>query len=564
MEAIIPNKTIISGKFLIKEKLGSGSFGSIYKALSFETNEIVAVKVEKHSEDSYSSTLQKEARILSDMVDTQGFAKIVHYSRFEFYSVIVMSCLGFNLEKLFRHCNTKFSLPCVLILADQMLTRIEALHAKGFLHRDIKPENFVMGSGKTSRMLYLIDFGLSKAWRDGSGRHIPYKENKGMVGTARYASTNSHAGVEQSRRDDLESIGYLLVYFLKGRLPWQNLPCSSKSDKYAKIADVKSQTSAVVLCKDLPPVFITYFGYVKSLGFADAPDYKYLRKLFRQMFIQNGYDMEMPYDWLRQNDNSSPKTNAKRKEDANFIKFEEILKEGRSRESRRHTVAERNIEKKAEERPKILVNEVEVARSKKKAETNLRMEPVKSSDNIPRPDLGLAGKIPSFIADVSKDMLLPRTGDTKYTIKITNITTNFPTLRTPDLSPTNLEISQNNNSASAHSSKMIFMSQKGFEGEEENQKEFKLEANIQHARRLSNKKELSDPKLERKNLSQQFLPGRNRSKEDYGDSVNTEAPNEVSLSLKLAQLERNKVVVSKSAFQKCYESPERQGDKTTC
>jgi serine/threonine protein kinase len=147
---------------------------------------------------------------------------LVHFHGVEAeYNIMVIDLLGPSIADLFVYCGNHFSLKTTLMLADQMIARIDSLHKKNFIHRDIKPENFLMGIGKNSHVVYLIDFGLSKKYREmKTHQHIPYKENKNLTGTARYASLNAHLGIEQSRRDDLEAIGYVLVYFAAGRLPW--------------------------------------------------------------------------------------------------------------------------------------------------------------------------------------------------------------------------------------------------------------------------------------------------------------------------------------------------------
>ena len=176
--------------------------------------------------------------------------------------------------------------------------RIEYVHNKNFIHRDIKPDNFLMGIGRHCNKLFLIDYGLAKKFRDNRTRqHIPYREDKNLTGTARYASINAHLGIEQSRRDDMESLGYVLMYFNRGSLPWQGLKAATKKQKYEKISEKKMSTPVEVLCKGFPAEFAMYLNYCRGLRFEEAPDYMYLRQLFRILFRTLNHQYDYTFDW---------------------------------------------------------------------------------------------------------------------------------------------------------------------------------------------------------------------------------------------------------------------------
>ncbi|KAI1234250.1 hypothetical protein IHE44_0003967 [Lamprotornis superbus] len=208
---------------------------------------------------------------------------------------------------------SKFTMKTVLMLADQMISRIEYVHTKNFIHRDIKPDNFLMGIGRHCNKLFLIDFGLAKKYRDNRTRqHIPYREDKNLTGTARYASINAHLGIEQSRRDDMESLGYVLMYFNRTSLPWQGLKAATKKQKYEKISEKKMSTPVEVLCKvfaashglmntvdfqGFPAEFAMYLNYCRGLRFEEAPDYMYLRQLFRILFRTLNHQYDYTFDW---------------------------------------------------------------------------------------------------------------------------------------------------------------------------------------------------------------------------------------------------------------------------
>lgn len=252
--------------------------------MSIQSGEEVAIKMEsanaRHPQLLYEYKLY---RVLSGGV---GIPRIRHYGNEKNFNTLVMDLLGPSLEDLFNFCTRHFTIKTVLMLVDQMIGRLEYIHLKCFIHRDIKPDNFLMGIGRHCNKLFLIDFGLAKKYRDPRNRtHIPYREDKNLTGTARYASINAHLGIEQSRRDDMESLGYVMMYFNRGVLPWQGMKATNKKQKYEKISEKKMSTPIEVLCKGFPAEFSMYLNYCRSLRFEEQPDYMYLRQLFRYLLF---------------------------------------------------------------------------------------------------------------------------------------------------------------------------------------------------------------------------------------------------------------------------------------
>ncbi|KAK4055491.1 serine/threonine protein kinase [Microbotryomycetes sp. JL201] len=308
----------VGGKYRIGKKIGSGSlpladldlfptchnsqFGDIYLGVNIISGEEVAIKLE--SVKAKHPQLEYEAKVYKTLAGGVGVPFVRWFGVECDYNAMVLDLLGPSLEDLFNFCNRKFSLKTVLLLADQLISRIEYTHSRNFIHRDIKPDNFLMGIGKRGNQVNVIDFGLAKKYRDPKTHlHIPYRENKNLTGTARYTSINTHLGVEQSRRDDMESLGYVLMYFLRGSLPWQGLKAATKKQKYDRIMEKKMTTPTEYLCRGFPNEFAIYLNYCRSLRFDDKPDYSYLRKLFRDLFVREGFQYDYVFDWSVQQRN---------------------------------------------------------------------------------------------------------------------------------------------------------------------------------------------------------------------------------------------------------------------
>ena len=214
-----------------------------------------------------------------------------------------MELLDKSLEDLFQQCQKNFPLKTVCLIAQQMIDRLEYIHNKNIIHRDIKPDNFVMGLN-LSHIVYILDFGLSKKYRSSrTHQHIRFCSNKKLTGTARYASINALKGCEQSRRDDLEAIGYVLMYFLRGSLPWQGLKVNKGEDRYKKIYQKKKATKAEDLCEGYPKELCDYINYTRNLDFEADPDYDYLRGLFASIMEKNNIVYDFHFKWMSEKPN---------------------------------------------------------------------------------------------------------------------------------------------------------------------------------------------------------------------------------------------------------------------
>ncbi|GMM54522.1 hypothetical protein DAKH74_011380 [Maudiozyma humilis] len=286
----------VGRKFRIGRKIGSGSFGDIYHGTNLVSGEEVAIKME--SVRSRHPQLDYESRVYKYLSGGVGIPFIRWYGREGEYNAMVIDLLGPSLEDLFNYCHRTFSYKTVIMLALQMICRVQYMHGRSFIHRDIKPDNFLMGAGRRGATVHAIDFGLSKKYRDfNTHQHIPYRENKSLTGTARYASLNTHLGIEQSRRDDLESLGYMLIYFCKGSLPWQGLKATTKKQKYDRILEKKLCISVELLCQGLPVEFAQYMTYCRNLAFDEKPDYLYLARLFKDLSTRLDYHNDHLFDW---------------------------------------------------------------------------------------------------------------------------------------------------------------------------------------------------------------------------------------------------------------------------
>ena len=290
---------ILWNKYKITKKIGQGSFGRIYEGINLITEELFAIKIEEICENT--QLLEKEAIFLY-YLKGPGIPTIHLYDSIEDYHILIESLLGKSLEVLFTESFNNFSIKDISMIGIQILNRLEYIHNKFVIHRDIKPDNFVIGLNSDNKNIYIIDFGLAKKYRSSKTlEHIKFRLTKKLTGTTRYASINALRGGEQSRKDDLESLAYMLFYFLRGNLPWQGAKGLTKVEKYRKIFKIKQNTDPNELCQNFPEEFKIFLLYVKSLRFEENPDYDYCRGLFESVIRKLNDKVDYNYSWCIDN-----------------------------------------------------------------------------------------------------------------------------------------------------------------------------------------------------------------------------------------------------------------------
>lgn len=296
---------LIFNKYRTVKKLGEGSFGNVYKA--FYDDEYYALKMEDISLDY--DLLENEATILN-YLQGPNIPKFISFSKDKGYNVLVMELLDQSLDNILSKLR-RFSVKTVAMLGYQLIKILKYIHDKHIIHRDIKPDNLAMGRKELNGTLYIIDFGLAKKFRSSRTlKQFPLIKRHSLTGTARYASINALQGYEQSRRDDLESAMYVLMFFLRGNLPWQNIKIKGKHDKYLKICNKKKEISSKELGKNFPSEFAELLEYFKNLGYTEDPDYEMCLKKMLNVLERENATFDYVYDWTtRLNINERKKHN---------------------------------------------------------------------------------------------------------------------------------------------------------------------------------------------------------------------------------------------------------------
>ena len=365
---VLKNK-VLFGKYKISKIIGKGSFGCVFEGVYLLDNSKVAIKVDNKNADS--QLLQIESTFLS-ILKGYGIPEIKSFGHHGKFYIMVQELLGYNLMQL-RQYIKGFTIKDIAMIGIQIIDRIEYVHSKNILHRDIKPENFVIGYNNSS-IIYIIDFGISRKYRSSrTGKHLKYQLIGKMFGTVRYASYNASRGLEQSRRDDLESIGYMLIYLAKGDLPWKgiNLKAQDKEKRYIHMLLLKKFTAAEVICQNLPQEFVDYVKYCRQLKFEQQPDYEYLRNLFKSILLRLNTINDMKFSW-------NLKTFSKKgnnKNNSNKDKYINFLRRRESPQTRLYHAIQYSLEKNKKRNNEI--------------EKNLEISAQKTIISIPRKDENL-------------------------------------------------------------------------------------------------------------------------------------------------------------------------------
>ncbi|OMH79380.1 Casein kinase I-like protein [Zancudomyces culisetae] len=290
---------VVGVHYKVGKKIGEGSFGVIYEGVDLIKNKQIAIKFESRKSDA--PQLRDEYRSYNILSKCDGIPRAYYFGQEGQYNVMVIDLLGPSLEDMFDSCRRRFSVKTTAYLCKQMITRIQEVHEKNLIYRDVKPDNFLLGRPNTpdANKVFMVDFGMAKYYRDPkTHQHIPYRERKSLSGTARYMSINTHLGREQSRRDDLESIGHVVMYFLRGSLPWQGLKAATNKLKYEKIGETKQHTGLNELCGNFPKEFAKFLDSVRKLSFEATPDYDEYRRLMDVVIANCGEPDDGVFDWM--------------------------------------------------------------------------------------------------------------------------------------------------------------------------------------------------------------------------------------------------------------------------
>ena len=375
------NTTFFS-KYKTLKKLGEGSFGKVYKAIY--NDEYFALKMEEASLEH--NLLEKESTILQYLQEGFNIPKFEKYGYCKEHNILIMQLLDKSLDDFLTKLKT-FSVKTTAMIGYQMINILKNIHDKHIIHRDVKPDNFVMGRKEYNAILYIVDFGLAKKYRSSKTlKQLPLTKRKSLTGTARYASIHALQGYEQSRRDDLESVGYTLMYFLCCILPWQNIKIKNKKEKYNKILNKKKEISSKELGKDFPIEFAEILEYFKNLGYTEDPDYEMCKRKLLKIIQDEKSKFDYIYDWttftnLKDRNKLKKNKTLQKMLTINFLNTEDNKN---SHENKTHIVEENESEEEEDEdnnSEKVKIEDLDENENKKNSDSEYESESDSNTTN---------------------------------------------------------------------------------------------------------------------------------------------------------------------------------------
>jgi len=267
---------MLANKYQLLEKISQGSFGKVFRASNIRTGEIVAIKTEVKTKEQKS--LKMEAKIYQYLANNDGFPQLKWFGSTNNVNFLVTNLLECSITKLVQKYG-RLSVKTVLLLGIQMIERIQTLHNHYLIHRDIKPDNFMINISDKTNKIFLIDFGFCKRYNY-DGKHIEFKRTTSLIGTPNYVSLNVHNGAEPSRRDDVESCLYVLIYMLFGKI-FSSEPSGDPKLNPMKILALKKEQLT-----NVPRFLIIAFNYVRTIKFEEEPDYQYIIRIFSDLLLE--------------------------------------------------------------------------------------------------------------------------------------------------------------------------------------------------------------------------------------------------------------------------------------
>ena len=298
-------KQIFFNKYKLQKLINKSKFSCVYKGINIINKDLFAIKIE--SRIAMNNLLESEAYILFNLKGF-GIPNLITFGKSGKFNILVEELLGpsFNDFLKLRQIKNGFPIKDICMIALQGLDRLEFIHSKNIIHRDIKPHNFLIGK-KNSKKVYLIDFGFAKKYRSSrTGKFIQFTNLRRLFGSLAFSSINANAGYQQSRRDDLESFGYMLIYLAKKYLPWMELRIKkNKKEEANQIFKLKKGIKLEKVCEGLPEEFINFLKYCRKLEFEQEPNYNYLRNLFTLILIKENQKNDLNFFWINKKKSES-------------------------------------------------------------------------------------------------------------------------------------------------------------------------------------------------------------------------------------------------------------------